>query len=279
MSRLQSNEGWESFDSFPGFTIFVKNQDGVVMNQVDKRSLRARTLRIAKRLETFLGIPRQASRLPSPLEMLIATILSQNTNDKNSHRAYTNMRKKYPRWEDAAQAPLRSLIATIRVGGMANQKSARVKETLALVNERYGKYSLSALGKKSNDEVIEELTTIKGVGFKTASCVLLFSMKRDVFPVDTHVHRICNRLGLANGKTPEKTYGQMKPLVPKGKGYSLHTNLIRFGRKICRSSNPACDICPLYNECLFDGKKPRHTAKLRTPSAADHDFMLLDNVH
>jgi endonuclease-3 len=130
---------------------------------------------------------------------------------------------------------------------------------------------------KTNDEVIEELTTLNGVGFKTASCVLLFSMGRDVFPVDTHIHRICNRLGIVQTKTPEATYEEMKTMVPKGKGYSLHTNLIRFGRKVCRSANPACNICPLYDECAFDGKGTRRPAK-RSSSTADHDFMLLDNV-
>jgi endonuclease-3 len=130
----------------------------------------------------------------------------------------------------------------------------------------------------SNEEVIEELTRINGVGVKTASCVLLFSMGRDVFPVDTHVHRVCGRLGLAPGcTTPEKTFWFMQSLIPKGKGYSFHTNLIRFGRRICRSNYPACDICPLFGECEFEGKTMKQGAK-RTPSKANHDFMLLDNV-
>jgi len=241
------------------------------------RQLRAKALRVARRLEQFLGVPRQEKRLPKPLDMLIATILSQNTNDKNSHRAYTLLRSKYPTWDAVAKLPTRSLKTTIRVGGMANQKAPRIKEALAAVASRYGRYDLKSLERKSNDNVIEELTTLKGVGFKTASCVLLFSMGRDVFPVDTHVHRICGRLGLARGcKTPEKTYEVMKLLVPKGRGYSFHTNLIRFGRKVCRSNNPACDICPLFAECEYEGKSKN--AVRRTPSQTDHDFMLLDNV-
>jgi endonuclease-3 len=241
------------------------------------RAVRAKALRVAKTLECTLGTPQQTSRLPAPLDMLIATILSQDTNDKNSHRAYTLLRSKYPTWDAVTGAPLRSLKATIRVGGMANQKSVRIRETLAVVKERYGKYDLSVLKKKSNDEVVEELTQIKGVGAKTASCVLLFSMGRDVFPVDTHVHRLCGRLGLAAGSTPEKTYMMMKDIVPAGRGYSFHTNLIRFGRKVCRSNNPACEQCPLYDECVYENKK-RQLSKRHASSAADHDFMLLDNV-
>jgi endonuclease-3 len=245
---------------------------------LSRRVLRAKTARIARLLEEFLGTPRQPTHLPTPLEMLIATILSQNTNDKNSHRAYSLLRKKYRSWNAIARAPRRSLIATIRVGGMANQKSVRIKETLAAVKAQYGDYDLADLREKSNDDVIHELTQMKGIGVKTASCVLLFAMGRDVFPVDTHVHRICTRLGLASGgNTPEKTFVFMKSLVPKGKGYSLHTNLIRFGRKVCRSNNPACDICPLYDECVYESKGRRDRVN-RTLTSADHDFMLLDNV-
>jgi endonuclease-3 len=209
--------------------------------------------------------------------MLIATILSQNTNDKNSHRAYVNLRRRFPGWEQVARAPLSSVNAAIRVGGMANQKSRRIKGTLNAVKQLFGNLSLERLRRRGNEEVIETLTALDGVGVKTASCVLLFSMGRDVFPVDTHVYRICSRLGLAPAcTTPEKTFWFMKEIVPKGKGYSFHTNLIRFGRRVCRSSNPACDICPLYDECRFAGK--RRALRERSASEADHDFMLLDNV-
>jgi endonuclease-3 len=239
---------------------------------------KAKALRVARILEATLGKPVQVRKLPKPLDMLIATILSQNTNDKNSIRAYRNLREKFPTWNDAAKASLASIKSAINVGGMANQKSKRIKETLALVRERYGRYDLSKLERKTNNEVIDELVTIKGVGFKTASCVLLFSMGRDVFPVDTHVHRICNRLGLvAKTKTPEKTYELMRDSFPKGKGYSFHTNLIRFGRKICRSANPSCDVCLLYGECVFE-EKGKNKSKRSFRSSAEYDFMLLDNV-
>jgi endonuclease-3 len=231
---------------------------------------------VAKRLEASLGVPRQARKLPKPLDMLIATILSQNTNDKNSIRAYENLRKAFPSWQEVAQANVRAVKSAIRVGGMANQKSVRIKDTLAAVKKRFGSYSLSSLKQKSDDEVIQELTTLNGVGFKTASCVLLFSLRRDVFPVDTHVHRICNRLGLVKTNTPEKTYEAMKNLFPKGRGYSFHTNLIRFGRKVCRATNPACDECPLFDDCVYERKT--NVKRQRAASAANHDFMLLDNV-
>jgi endonuclease-3 len=234
--------------------------------------------RVIDILDLYLGVPRQAGSLPPPLDMLIATVLSQNTNDKNSHRAYRQLRDRYPTWEKVAAAPLASLKALLKSGGMANQKSHRIKEILATVKSRFGIYSLSALRMWTNDRVMRELTTINGIGPKTAACVLLFSLGRDIFPVDTHVHRLCRRLGLSPGsKTPEETFERMKKLVPAGKGYAFHTNLIRFGRKVCRSNTPACQICPLYELCIFEGKKAQRVVN-RSRSVADHDFMVLDNV-
>jgi endonuclease III len=240
-------------------------------------SLRRKSLRIALRLEAFLGVPRQADRLPKPLEMLIATILSQNTNDKNSHRAYSELRAKFPTWKKLSEVPTRSIAETIRSGGMANQKSARIKKTLDAVRLRFGSHSLAKLRSMSDREVIAELTALDGVGFKTASCVLLFSLGRDVFPVDTHVHRICTRLGLnAGSRTPDETYHFMKKIVPPGRGYSFHTNLIRFGRLICRSNLPLCGACPLFAECRYPDKKRSRT--MNGKSQRDFSFMLLDNV-
>ena len=245
-------------------------------------ALRRKTARIARLLEQHLGVPDRRMPLPEPLDMLVATILSQNTNDKNSHRSYTELRRRYPTWELVAGARPAAVRSAIRTGGMANQKSARSRETLAAVLRRYGKYDLSPLRRKSNDRIIGELTGLKGVGAKTAACVLLFSLGRDVFPVDVHVHRLCTRLGLATEtKNPERTYAAMKDLVPRGKGHSFHTNLIRFGRTVCRSSNPRCGVCPLYALCTFERRIEGKTAPKplrRAPSRADHDFMLLDNV-
>ena len=209
--------------------------------------------------------------------MLIATILSQNTNDKNSHRAYSQLRSRFPTWKKLAQAPARSIAEAIRSGGMGNQKSARIKRTLEAVKLRFGSHSLARLGSMSDEEVIEELTALDGVGFKTASCVLLFSLGRDVFPVDTHVHRICTRLGLADGsRNPDETYHAMRDLVPKGRGYSFHTNLIRFGRLVCRSNQPLCGDCPLFHECEYPEKQRSRTMKGKRER--EFNFMLLDNI-
>ena len=232
-----------------------------------------------KALEKTFGIPLLPEKRASPLDMLIATILSQNTNDINSHRAYLNLRKIFPRWEEVQKAKSSSIVKAIRTGGMANQKAASIKKVLASLEHRFGTLKLDHLAKRTNDEIIEILCLLDGVGKKTASCVLLFSLGRDVFPVDTHVHRICNRLGLVtNCKTPEKTFDAMRELVPAGKAYSLHINFIRFGRKICRSANPLCGVCPLYDDCVFPDKAAHRKEMKSAMAESKVNFMLLDNV-
>ena len=239
-------------------------------------TVREKVRRVAILLERSLGIPKQPVTLPRPLDVLIATVLSQNTNDKNSHGAYIALRRRFRSWEEVAGAPVRSIVATIRKGGMADQKARRIKSILKEIRTREGSYDLDSLRRLSNDEIMDSLTSLPGVGPKTAACVILFSLGRDIFPVDTHVHRICGRLGIADGsRTPEETFRTMARRIPEGKGYSFHTNLIRFGRMVCRATQPLCGECPLVGLCLFEGKSVR---RRRIPSGADHRFMLLDNV-
>ena len=250
----------------------------VVKHVGSQPALRQKTGRVVRILGRYLGIPRPANRRPPPLDLLVATILSQNTNDKNSHRAYTRLRERYPRWEDVTGAPLRGIESAIRSGGMARQKSRRIKEILVRVRTLGDGADLKQLKRMSDDRVLTHLTEFKGVGVKTAACVLLFSLGRDVFPVDTHVHRICNRLGLVDRcKLPEHTFAAMRSQVPPGKAYSFHTNLIRFGRRVCRSNNPSCSVCPLHEECIYP-HKGRRTAGVGVSPTHDRDFMLLDNV-
>jgi endonuclease III len=249
------------------------------VTQKDISGLQNKISRIAAILDGILGVPLRPQADAKPLDMLIATILSQNTNDKNSFRAYTQLRKKIPSWKKVAEAPVQSIVSAIKSGGMANQKSRRIKKVLQEVRVRFGNYSLEILNKKSNDEIMDILLEFNGVGTKTAACVLLFSLKREVFPVDTHIHRIAARMGISGkSKTPDESFAVLNKIVPDGKAYSFHTNLIRFGRKICRASNPLCGGCPLFGECKFKQKDFYKKKSLPKYPGRDYNFMILDNV-
>lgn len=213
--------------------------------------LAAKTARVTSLLEEAFGEPRWHGPA-DPLDVLIRTILSQNTNDRNRDLAYHALRARYPRWELLLDAPVEEIAAAIRVAGLSNQKSARIKQILASIAHGYGALDLRPICAQPPGEVIDTFMRLKGIGIKTISVVLMFACGHDIFPVDTHVHRICLRLGLVPpGSSAEKTHRLMQPFVPQGKAYSLHMNFLRLGRTICRARKPNCQACPLRTLCPY----------------------------
>ena len=219
------------------------------------------------------GIPPRAEKLPEPIDLLIATILSQNTNDKNSYKAYQNLIKKYSTWDEVRKARRTSIEKEIRIAGLGYQKSKAIKNLLTELYEKEKSYSLDNVKESSSFQAIEYLTNFKGIGVKTASCVMLFALDRDVCPVDTHVHRTLNRIGLVNTKTPDKTFLQINKNFPQKIAHSFHTNLIRLGREICTPKNYKCGICPLVKICKFNDKLINNNLVNSKKS-----FMLLDSI-
>jgi len=224
-------------------------------------------------IERF-GVPKRAERLPNPLDLLIATILSQNTNDNNSYKAFKNLKNRYKSWDELLTAKRKQIESVIRVCGLAETKSAAIKNVITGLKKSTGKISLNHLKKYSNKDAIQELVQHKGIGVKTASCVLLFALGRNVCPVDTHVHRTTNRIGIVSEKNPDKTFYALNKNFPERIAHSFHTNLIRLGREICKPTNPSCSICPIVNICKY---KDKNFAK--RGAGIKKDFMLLDNVH
>ncbi|MGB5848994.1 MAG: endonuclease III [Ignavibacteriaceae bacterium] len=229
--------------------------------------------KINRLLIQFFGIPKKNKKNPDPVDMLIGTILSQNTNDKNSYRAYQNLKQKYKNWDEVAKLTPSRIEWIIRVAGLGKQKSVAINNVLKGLKKKNGEIKLNFQEKQDDKSVIDELVKFDGVGVKTASCVLLFSMNRDVCPVDTHVHRTLNRIGLVNTKTPDKTFNEIFGQIPPGAAHSFHTNLIRLGREICKSNKPKCTICPLEKYCSYDLKSFDGDAVHKK-----NDFMLLDNI-
>jgi len=204
--------------------------------------------------ENLYGVPQW--RRKDPLDELMVTILSQNTNDRNRDNAYHQLRERYPTWEQVMNADVDQIEEAIRTAGLAKQKSASMKRTLTWVAEYFGELSLESMRDISNDEAIKLLTSQKGVGVKTAAVTLAFSLGRDLCPVDTHVHRIAQRLGWVKERTnAEKTFLQLRSLIPKGKAATFHLNMLRFGREICNARSPKCGECPLFVDCKWTEKQ------------------------
>jgi endonuclease-3 len=187
-----------------------------------------------------------------PLDALVETILSQNTSDKNSSRAFSNLKKKYPNWELVMKADSRAIQKVIHSGGLPGIKARRIKHVLAEIKGRRGKLTLDFLREMSSDEAMGFLRSIKGIGPKTASVLLIFRFNKPTMPLDTHNLRVAKRLGIIPRKmSSEKAHELMNRLVPDKEKKSLHINFIIHGRKVCTARNPKHGICVLNKLCDY----------------------------
>lgn len=207
---------------------------------------------VFKLLEDFYGLPEWRQPLP-PVDELVSTILSQNTNDVNRDRGFDRLKAGFPTWEAVRDAPMDAVEEAIRPAGLANQKAPRIQTILRQITEERGKIDLDFLRGEERDTAHAWLSRFKGVGPKTAAIVLQFSLNIPAFPVDTHVYRISGRLGLRPEKmNVEKTHIWMEQLFMPDQYGPGHLNIIRLGREICHSRKPQCDSCPLKEICDFN---------------------------
>jgi len=206
---------------------------------------------IYKQLKDVYGEPEWRQHLP-PVDELVSTILSQSTSDTNRDRGFNALKQRFPDWESVMTAPVEEVRDTIRPAGLANQKAPRIQAALKRIEEERGELELDFLAEMSLDEALAWLTSLNGVGRKTASIVMLFSFDRPAFPVDTHVHRVTGRLGLIGPKvTADKAHKILENMGKPETYYAMHLNLIQHGRQICSARNPKCEICPLSDECDY----------------------------
>ena len=221
------------------------------MKPFEFRQAKTKVKKVSALLEREYGIPKR-ERNADLLDVLVQTILSQNTNDRNRDRAYQRLKSKFPRWGDVLDGKREVVVEALRPGGLARQKAKRIVDILRWLRKREGKVSLTFLKRMGEKEIKETLGGLKGIGPKTVHCLLLFGLGREAFPVDTHILRIGKSLGFIPQEIDaEKAHSWMGPLVPKGKALSLHINLIRHGRSICKAKSPRCTDCFLKEECLY----------------------------
>lgn len=198
------------------------------------------------------GRPSPELKHDDPLDGLMLTLLSQNTNDRNRDKAFEKLKAEYPRWEMAAEAPAERIVDLIRVAGLGDTKAARMKQILAILRDKFGSYSIGELKNWDAAKAREFLVSLPGVGVKTAACVLVFDLGVPAFPVDTHVARISRRLGWAPEKmAPDKIQEYLESTLPMERFRGAHLNMIEHGRGICSARKPDCDKCYAKNWCQF----------------------------
>ena len=214
-------------------------------------NLKQKTRFISDTLEELYSVPEREDE-GGVLDCLILTILSQNTNDVNRDKGFAALKSRFPAWEDVLEADVEKIGEAIKIAGLHGQKSQTIKNFLTWLNAERGALDLEFICEMETDEAVKLLCQHKGIGIKTVSVTLAFACGREVFPVDTHILRISKRLGLIPSNcSAEKAHELMPPIVPEGKAYPFHLNLITFGRKICNAQRPKCDQCPLTEHCLY----------------------------
>lgn len=207
---------------------------------------------VLDRLRDALG-PLEKPRLP-PLDELILTILSQSTTDRNRDRAWESLRRRFPTWNQVRQATAAELEQAIRVAGLAKQKARSIRAALVRLETERGELSLDHLASLSDREALDYLTGFEGVGLKTAACVLCFSLKRAVLPIDTHVLRVARRFRWVPSRcSADRAHGLVEGRVPGEDRFEIHLALIGLGRRWCAARAPRCEECPLFDLCPREG--------------------------
>ena len=219
----------------------------------DRRKRRRLADVVLERLGERYDHPTWAGPRLDAVSELVLTILSQNTSDTNSFRAFSALRDRYATWHEVLAAPTDELEEVIRPGGLAPTKSRRIQHVLAEVHAATGgTWDLGFLATRPLLEARDWLVSLPGIGRKTAAIILLFGFGRPQLPVDTHVHRVATRVGMLAPRTPlERAHDLLEEVLEPNEMYAFHVELIRHGRDTCRAPRPICGLCPLTDVCAY----------------------------
>jgi endonuclease III len=222
-------------------------EPAVTQTEIEEKPLRY----IIQNLEATFGKPRLKPK-SAPLDMLVQIILSQATTDILSAQTFAALKKRFKTWDKVLAADESEIADAIRLGGLAKQKSKVIKDLLHQIRAERGSLDLDFLHDLPNADAANYLSQFRGIGPKTVACTLLFACHKDIFPLDTHIFRVLRRVGIVPQKcSDQKAHEILDAVVQTGKFYSLHVNLIRLGRKICRPKEPLCERCPIVEYCDY----------------------------
>jgi endonuclease III len=225
-----------------------------------RAALRRKAIRTDRMLEAFYGPPSRRRRQDA-VSTLVQTILSQNTSDTNSSRAFERLRSRFSSWVAVRDAPLEAVIEALRPAGLARLKAPRIQAILRRIAAERGALSLDFLRRRSVEHARAWLRRLQGVGPKTAAIVLVFGLGKPAFAVDTHVYRVGRRVGLIpEGLSVDVAHGWMEALVPRDRYAPFHLLLVRHGRETCKALRPCCAICPIRGLCDFFAARSKSAA-------------------
>jgi len=217
---------------------------------------------VIERLELVYGQPRRIARF-DPMDELVSCIMSQHTSDANSFPAFTRLKETFSSWDKVVEAGPERVADVIRKAGLANQKAKSIIACLNQIYDRTGQYSIEHLRQLPTMEARKWLMDLPGVGPKTASIVLCFSMGRETIPVDTHIYRVSWRIGIIPEDVGEvKAHDLLLDIVPPELAFRYHTDLIQHGRVVCKAPLPNCAACPLTDACRWFAKDGPNKRKI-----------------
>ena len=222
-----------------------------MINLHSLEALRTKYQAVSRALADLYGFPTWRQHLP-PVDELIDTILSQNTSDVNRDKGFDQLKARFPTWEAVRDAPLEQVIDMIRPAGLSQTKGPAIQRVLREITDERGAITIDFLADMDTQAAKDWLTHFNGVGPKTAAIVLLFAFNKPAFPVDTHVHRVTQRLGLIGPKVGrEQAHIDLEQIIPPAEFYQAHLNIIQHGRTLCKAQRPLCERCPLTHLCNY----------------------------
>lgn len=207
-------------------------------------------LYICRLFKKNYGSPRLGNK-KNPLDEYLYILLSLRTTYWSFEKVYKHFKRKYPLWQQADRATAREIAATIKRAGLSYQKACHIKKTLRILKKDFSRFSLAPLRQYDDNDAEKYLLKLPGVGLKTAKCIMMYSLGRDVLPVDTHTYRISKRIGLIKGAASQKIAIQLEKLIPVGNRYVYHVGCVVHGRKVCFDKKPNCCECMFLALCRY----------------------------